>query len=135
MKNTYKLVRVAVTCAEPPTVEWSADFVLEDGSIHCVDEVTRDAEGKEIRRSPHGVVLCTVLPTLADLVTRLAEDHPAAIASAPARTALAAADLHDDAAVMAAVHLDCQRVLAERNAALHAPVVPATPSPVRSLLG
>lgn len=133
--NTYKLVRVAVTCADPATVEWSADFVLEDGSVHCIDEVARDAEGKEIRRSPHAAVLCTALPMLADGVTRLAEDHTAAVASAPARAALAAADLHDDAAVMAAVHLDCQRVLAERNAALHPAPAPVTPSPVRSLLG
>ncbi len=135
MKNTYKLVRVAVVCAEPRTVEWSADFVLEDESVHCIDEVTRDADGQELRRSPHSVVLCTALPLLADRVTRMAKDNPVAIASAPARAALSAADLHDDAAVMAAVHLDCQRVLAERNGALHAPAVPVTPNPVRSLLG
>lgn len=135
MSNNYNLVRVAVTCAAPAMVEWSADFMLADGSIYTIDEVTRDATGKEIRRSPHSVVLCTELPLLVDGVTRQPEDHPAAVASAAARAALKSADIHDNAAIFAAVRLDCERVLTERNAALRAAPAPVTPSPIRSLLG
>lgn len=91
--RSYKLTLARTVSTNPLTVEWCGEFVLDDGSAYV----------------PGTIVLSAVPPP---------DAPPMWVDYTPeARAALAAAAPGDKSAILAAVHLDAKRVLAEAIAA------------------
>ncbi len=95
--SDYILTRVFVRSRAPLSVEWSATLTLADGEQRSCANIRLDAD--------------PVLPPPVE-----EGGHPWVDYTPTARAALRAADPNDNAAILAAVRLDVERMIAELSA-------------------
>lgn len=95
---SYKLTKAQILSTNPLTVEWSAELTLDGGTTEKTGEVTLSVQTPLDRGEVQDGQTWT-------------DYTPAARAAL-----LAVPDPNDKAAILAAVHLDAARLLAERVA-------------------